>query len=46
MSTIRNDQISLYWHFNKIMKGPETSFQSPHCAKNMLKMFVTQHASI
>ena len=29
MSTIKNDQISLYCHFNKIIKGPGTSFQSP-----------------
>ena len=28
MSTIKNDQISLYCHFNKIIKGPGTSFQS------------------
>ena len=29
MPTIKNDQISLYRHFNKIIKGPVTSFQSP-----------------
>ena len=29
MSTIKNDQISLYCHFNKIIKGPGTSFQFP-----------------
>ena len=29
MSTIKNGQISLYCHFNKIIKGPGTSFQSP-----------------
>ena len=29
MSTIKNDQISLYCHFNKIIKGPGTIFQSP-----------------
>ena len=28
MSTIKNDQILLYCHFNKIIKGPGTSFQS------------------
>ena len=28
MSTIKNDQISLYCHFNKIVKGPETSLRS------------------
>ena len=29
MSTIKDEQISLYYHFNKIIKGPGTSFQSP-----------------
>ena len=29
MSTIKNGQILLYCHFNKIIKGPGTSFQSP-----------------
>ena len=29
MSTIKNSQILLYCHFNKIMKEPGTSFQSP-----------------
>ena len=29
MSPIKNDQISLYFRFNKIIKGPGTSFQSP-----------------
>ena len=29
MSTIKNDPISPYCHFNKIIKGPGTSFQSP-----------------
>ena len=29
MLTIKNDQISLYCHSNKIIKGPGTSFQSP-----------------
>ena len=29
MSTIKNGQISLYFHFNKIVKGPGTSVQSP-----------------
>ena len=28
MSTIKNEQILLYCHFNEIIKGPETSFQS------------------
>ena len=29
MSTFKNSQISLYSHFNKIIKEPGTSFQSP-----------------
>ena len=29
MSSIKNDQISLHSHFDKIIKGPWTSFQSP-----------------
>ena len=29
MSTMKNGQISLYCRFDKIMKGPGTSFQSP-----------------
>ena len=29
MLTIKNSQISLYCHFNKIIKEPGTSFQSP-----------------
>ena len=29
MLTIKNCQISLYRHFNKIIKEPGTSFQSP-----------------
>ena len=29
MSTIKNGQILLYCHFNKIIKEPGTSFQSP-----------------
>ena len=28
ISTIKNGQISLYCHFNKIIKGPGTSFHS------------------
>ena len=28
MSTIKNGHISLYCHFNKIIKGPGTSIQS------------------
>ena len=29
MSAIKNDPISPYCRFNKIIKGPGTSFQSP-----------------
>ena len=29
MSAIDNGQIGLYFYFNKIIKGPATSFQSP-----------------
>ena len=37
MSTIKNDQILLYCHFNKIIKGPGTSFHSPKtCQKCLL----------
>ena len=28
MPTVKDGQISLYYHFNKIIKGPRTSFQS------------------
>ena len=34
MSNIKNDQILLYFHFNKIIKGPRTSFQSPALTQN------------
>ena len=27
MSTIKNGQISLYYHFNEMIQEPETSFQ-------------------
>ena len=52
MSIIKNGQISLYLRFNKIMKIPETSFQSPALNQKMfemlemLEMFVIQHTSI
>ena len=29
MSTIKNDQDSLYYHFNKMIERSGTSFQSP-----------------
>ena len=34
MSIIKNDKIWLYGHFNKIIKRPETSFQSPSVNQN------------
>ena len=37
MSTIKNDQNSLYWHFNKIIKGPGTRLQSPALSQNILE---------
>ena len=39
MSTIKSDQILLYCHFNKTIKGIGTSFQSPA----LKQMFVTVH---
>ena len=36
MSTIKNGQISLFGHFDKITKGPRASFQSPTLCQNML----------
>ena len=49
VSTIKNGQILLECHFNKIINliGPQTSFQSPAVSqKNTLQMFVRQHTSI
>ena len=48
MSTIKNGQILLYCQFNKIIKGPGTSFCAclQHAANNMLEIFVIQHTSI
>ena len=44
MSTIKNDQISLYCCFNKIIKGPGTSFQSPAlCQKYVRNVCDTAH---
>ena len=37
VSTIKNGQISLYWHFDKIIKGPGTSFQSPASSKKHVR---------
>ena len=43
MSTIKNGQISLYYHFNKIIKEPGTSIRLQHWAKNMLEKFAIQY---
>ena len=37
MSTIKNGQISLYRHFNEIIKEPETSFQSPALSQKHIR---------
>ena len=42
MSTIKNGQILLYCHFNKIIKEPGNSFVSPALSQNMLEMFIIQ----
>ena len=34
---MKNDQISLYCHFHKIIKGPGTSFQSPVLSQNYVR---------
>ena len=46
MSPIKNGQILLLCNFNKIIKGPGTSSQSPALSQNMLEMFVIQHTGI
>ena len=44
MSTIKNGQISLYCYFNKITKGPGTSFQSPALSqKHVRNVCLTAH---
>ena len=44
MSTIKNGQISLYSHFNKIIKGPGTTFQSPAFSqKHVRTVFYTAY---
>ena len=44
MSTIENDQISLYCHFNKIIKGSDSSFQSVALSQEfVLKIQKKQH---
>ena len=44
MSTIKNDQISLYFHFNKMIKGPGTNVQSPAVnQKHVTNVYNTAH---
>ena len=47
MSTIKNGQILLYCHFNKIIKESGTSFQSPALSqkhgRNVSQMFVMSY---
>ena len=41
---MKNNQISLYCHFNKIIKEPGTSFQSPALIqKHVRSVFHTVH---
>ena len=44
MSTIKNDQIVLYCHFNKIIKEPGASFHSPAFSQKHVKnVYHTAH---
>ena len=44
MSTIKNGQMLLYCYFNKIMKEPGTSFQSPAVSqKHVRNVCYTAH---
>ena len=44
ISTTKNSQILLYFRFNKIIKGPGTSFQSPALSKKHVRnVFHTVH---
>ena len=44
MPNIKNDQILLYCHFNKIIEGPGTSFQSQALSqKHVRNIFHTEH---
>ena len=44
MSTIKNGQISLYCHFNKVTEGLGTSIQSPALSqKHLIDVFHTAH---
>ena len=37
---MKNGQIWLYFHFNKILKESGTSFESPALRQDMLEIFV------
>ena len=43
MSAIKNGHISLHCHFNKIIKGPGTSFQSPVLSQKHRNVCHTAH---
>ena len=43
MTTIKSGQISLYCHFNKIIKGSGTSFQSPVSTQKHIIVCHTTH---
>ena len=44
MSTIKIDQVSLHCHFDKIIKGPGTSFQSQALSqKRVRNIFHTEY---
>ena len=45
MPAIKSGQILLDFHFNKIIKGPRPSFQSPLLSQKHVDMFVIQHTS-
>ena len=46
MPTINNGHILLYCHFNKIIKGCETSFQSPALSQKHIGHVCIQYTSI
>ena len=46
MSNIKNGQILLYFHFNKIIKGPGTSSSLQHWPKIISEMLLIQGTSI
>ena len=46
MPTIKNAQMSLYFDFNKIIKGPATSLHSPVLSQKHVEMFLIQHTTI